>query len=101
MIACGASLEAIERDGIRLESGPDSVCTRPRAHGIDMGGVDSQAFARNPPDHLPSIRQDYNRGRTLELTPLLLAPLAFDRAAGDATPHLDTMAALTRQMAGK
>jgi len=64
------------------------------AHGIDVSALDPQAFIRNPPDHLPSIRQDFERGRALELDALVLAPQAFARAAGVPTPQLDTIAAL-------
>jgi len=68
------------------------------AHGIDVSALEPQAFIRNAPDHLPSIRQDFDRGRTLELDALVLAPQAFARAAGLATPHLDTIAALAVRM---
>ncbi|MDH3715052.1 MAG: 2-dehydropantoate 2-reductase [Gammaproteobacteria bacterium] len=68
------------------------------AHGIDTRGLDPRSFLVNPPDHLPSIRQDYDRGRALELDALVLAPQAFGRAAGIETPHLDTIAALAVRM---
>jgi len=64
------------------------------AHGIDVSTLDPQVFIRNPPDHLPSIRQDFDRGRALELDVLVLAPQAFARAADLPTPHFDTIAAL-------
>lgn len=68
------------------------------AHGIDTQALDPRAFLVNPPDHLPSIRQDFDRGRALELDALVLAPQAFGRAAGIETPHLDTIAALAVRM---
>lgn len=46
------------------------------------------------PDHKPSILQDYERGRAMEIDALVRAPAAFARAAGLATPMLDLMAAL-------
>ena len=64
------------------------------AHGIDVADFDPEAFRAQAPDHLPSVRQDYERGRPLELDALLLAPLAFGHAAGLATPSLDAIAAL-------
>ena len=54
------------------------------------------------PDHKPSILQDYELGRTMEIDVLVRAPAAFARAAGLATPMLDMMAALaTRQARDK
>jgi 2-dehydropantoate 2-reductase len=50
------------------------------------------------PDHLPSLRQDFDRGRPMEIDALVTAPAAFARAAGLYTPTLDTIAGLaTRQ----
>ena len=54
------------------------------------------------PDHKPSILQDYELGRAMEIDVLVRAPAAFARAAGLATPMLDMMAALaTRQARDK
>lgn len=46
------------------------------------------------PDHKPSILQDYELGRDMEINVLVRAPAAFARAAGLSTPMLDLMAAL-------
>ncbi|MDX1434316.1 MAG: 2-dehydropantoate 2-reductase [Gammaproteobacteria bacterium] len=70
-----------------------------RAHGIDTRGFDPEAFRANAPDHLPSIRQDYERGRALEIDSMLVAPQAFARAAGVDTPHFDTVVTLAVRMA--
>jgi len=51
------------------------------------------------PDHKPSILQDYELGRAMEIDVLVRAPAAFARAAGLATPMLDLMAALAIRMA--
>lgn len=69
-----------------------------QAHGMDLSGFNPEDFRRDPPDHLPSIRQDYERGRPLELESLLLTPVAFARAAGLDTPCLDAIAALAVRM---
>ena len=54
------------------------------------------------PDHKPSILQDYEIGRAMEIDVLVRAPAAFARAAGLSTPMLDMMAALaTRQARDK
>lgn len=49
--------------------------------------------------HKPSILQDYELGRPMEIDPLVTAPLAFARAAGLATPTLDLIGALAVQKA--
>jgi 2-dehydropantoate 2-reductase len=54
------------------------------------------------PNHKPSILQDYELGRAMEIDVLVRAPAAFARAAGLPTPMLDMMAALaTRQARDK
>lgn len=45
--------------------------------------------------HKPSLLQDYERRRPMEIDGLIAIPLAFARAAGIATPALDVVAALT------
>lgn len=44
--------------------------------------------------HKPSMLQDYERGRPMEIEAQLMAPLALARAAGVATPALDAVASL-------
>ena len=51
------------------------------------------------PDHKPSILQDYELGRAMEIDALVRAPGAFARAAGLSTPMLDLLAALAVQKA--
>ncbi|QOZ29195.1 ketopantoate reductase family protein [Bradyrhizobium sp. CCBAU 51753] len=51
------------------------------------------------PDHKPSILQDFELGRAMEIDVLVRAPAAFARTAGLATPMLDLMAALAIQKA--
>lgn len=46
------------------------------------------------PEHKPSILQDYEQGRPMEIDALVKAPAAFARAAGLSTPMLDMIAAL-------
>ena len=67
------------------------------AHGVDperaptrpSGGQSSGAIS-----HKPSMLQDYERGRPMEIEALLVAPLAFARAAGVAAPTLETVVPL-------
>jgi 2-dehydropantoate 2-reductase len=51
------------------------------------------------PDHKPSILQDYELGRALEIDVLVRAPAAFARTVGLSTPMLDLMAALAIRQA--
>jgi 2-dehydropantoate 2-reductase len=51
------------------------------------------------PDHKPSILQDYERGRAMEIDVLVKAPAAFARAAGLSTPMLDLLAGLAIRQA--
>ncbi|EDP64991.1 2-dehydropantoate 2-reductase [alpha proteobacterium BAL199] len=80
----GAMFVRAAREGMAVAS----------AHGIDVSQFEPEAFRPKAPDHMPSIRQDYDRGRPLELDTMLLAPIAFARAAGIDTPTLDALAAI-------
>jgi 2-dehydropantoate 2-reductase len=51
------------------------------------------------PEHKPSILQDYELGRAMEIDVLVRAPAAFARAAGLSTPMLDLIAGLAIQRA--
>jgi 2-dehydropantoate 2-reductase len=51
------------------------------------------------PNHKPSILQDYELGRTMEIDVLVRAPAAFARAANLSTPMMDLMGALAIQRA--
>jgi 2-dehydropantoate 2-reductase len=51
------------------------------------------------PDHKPSILQDYEQGRPMEIDVLVKAPAAFARTAGLSTPMLDLLAALAIRQA--
>ena len=62
---------------------------------------DVKRVTRNAPapNHKPSILQDYELGRPMEIDVLVRAPAAFARAAGLSTPMLDLIAALATQKA--
>jgi len=51
------------------------------------------------PNHKPSLLQDYELGRAMEIDVLVKAPSAFARAARLSTPMLDVVAALAIQRA--
>jgi 2-dehydropantoate 2-reductase len=64
------------------------------AHGISTEGFDAEAARQNVPNHFPSIRQDYDRGKPLEVDSLVVLPVEFGRAAGLDIPCLELLAAL-------
>lgn len=66
------------------------------AHGIKQP---EDVPAPSTLDHKPSILQDYELGRPMEIEALLMAPQAFGKAAGVATPTLDVIAALAARRA--
>ena len=51
------------------------------------------------PNHKPSLLQDFELGRPMEIDALVRAPAAFARTAGLATPMLDMLAALAIRQA--
>ena len=71
------------------------------AHGVVLD--DSPDVRYGPKrvyfDHRPSILQDYDLGRPMEIEAIVRAPLAFARSAGVATPTLDAIEALAVSMA--
>jgi 2-dehydropantoate 2-reductase len=71
------------------------------AHGIELGAEAAHPTGgtREPPDHKPSILQDYERGRAMEIDAIVMAPQLFARAAGLDTPVLDTVAAIAARLA--
>jgi len=69
------------------------------AHGMDVSVFDPESLRRAPQDHMPSIRQDYDRRRPMEIDTIVRAPQLFARAAGLETPSLDAIAAIATRMA--
>lgn len=70
------------------------------AHGYDLAAdVDVDAMIARIAEHKPSLLQDYEAGRPMEIAQIMLAPRAFARSAGVETPVLDTLAALAARMA--
>jgi 2-dehydropantoate 2-reductase len=62
-------------------------------------GVTRVARIGAAPEHKPSLLQDFELGRAMEIDALVRAPAAFARAAGLSTPMLDVIAALAIQKA--
>jgi 2-dehydropantoate 2-reductase len=67
------------------------------AHGIDPGRAPTRpggGQSSGAISHKPSMLQDYERGRPMEIEALLVAPLAFAHAAGVVAPTLETVVPL-------
>ena len=62
-------------------------------------GVTRAARTGAAPEHKPSLLQDFELGRAMEIDVLTRAPAAFARAAGLSTPMLDVIAGLAIQKA--
>ena len=71
------------------------------AHGVVLD--DSPDVRYGPKrvyfDHRPSILQDYDLGRPMEIESIVRAPVAFARAVGVATPTLDAIEAFAVSLA--
>jgi 2-dehydropantoate 2-reductase len=68
-----------------------------KALGVDVDAAPqrpSGGHASSAQSHKPSILQDYERGRPMEVEAQLMAPLALGRLAKVATPTLDILAPL-------
>jgi 2-dehydropantoate 2-reductase len=90
--------------GVRDDSVLQDVIPRlvDEANAIAQAYIpDVKRVTRNAPapNHKPSILQDYELGRPMEIGVLVRAPAAFARAAGLSTPMLDLVAALAMQKA--
>ena len=73
-----------------------------RAHGITPEVTVERAYGTRPSSpHKSSMLQDFERNRPPEIDGILTAVQAFARAAGIATPHLDTATALVIEKARK
>jgi 2-dehydropantoate 2-reductase len=72
------------------------------AHGFDIArapGRPSGGHVSGAVGHKPSMLQDYERGRPMEIEAQLMAPLALARKAGVATPTLDMILPLAAHKA--
>ena len=68
-----------------------------KAHGVDVEGAPQRPGGGQSPgliSHKPSLLQDYERGRPMEIEAQLRTPLAFARAAGVAAQTLEIVVPL-------
>ncbi len=70
-----------------------------RAHGYALDDVDPARLQAGLLDHTPSLLQDYQQRRPMELAEIVLAPQQFARAQGVTTPTLDAVAAIVCRLA--
>ncbi|MEO8144231.1 MAG: 2-dehydropantoate 2-reductase [Betaproteobacteria bacterium] len=75
-----------------------------RANGVSLedvpkrpGGAQTSGSSR----HKPSMLQDYELGRPMEVEAILTLPCAFARAAGVEAPALEQLAAVTARLAAR
>jgi 2-dehydropantoate 2-reductase len=108
---CGSTLSLILREPVPVLGTPavnplarrahaEALATA-AAHGVVLDDSPEQRFgdSRVYPDHRPSILQDYELGRPMEIESIVRAPVAFARIAGIATPTLDAIEAICVQLA--
>jgi 2-dehydropantoate 2-reductase len=70
------------------------------AHGYPLrDSVDPDRLLAQLLDHKPSLLQDYERRRPMEIAEIIEAPLVFARAQKVATPTLDALAAIVLRRA--
>lgn len=71
------------------------------AHGVVLDDDPEKRYgpSRVYPDHRPSILQDYELGRPMEIEAIVRAPVAFARSAGIDTPTLDAIESICVSLA--
>jgi 2-dehydropantoate 2-reductase len=93
-------------DGARKDKALSEIYRRIVREGMAVAAAHGYPLALDPErmiarllDHKASLLQDYEQGRPMEIAEIVLAPLAFARAAKIATPTLDTVAAIVTKLA--
>src|SRR5579862_241912 len=73
-----------------------------KAHGVPPEGAAKRpGGASGLTDHKPSMLQDYELGRPMEVDAILAVPCAFARAAGVPVPALEALTAVTARLAAR
>jgi 2-dehydropantoate 2-reductase len=105
-VPIGEPLRALAEDE-RLRAARESLTAEGRAIAL-AHGVRTEDAPRRPGAgtqasgallHKPSMLQDYELGRPMEVEAMLATPCAFARAAGVAAPALETLTAVTARLA--
>ena len=108
--ACSSSIAVITGNPRAIaEPGPlqqvflraiDEAFAVARAHGHAVEGrLDLSRWTTHRSQHKPSLLQDFELGRPMEIAEMIEAPAAFGHSAGVACPTLDALAALAAQRA--
>jgi 2-dehydropantoate 2-reductase len=88
---------AIRRTFERLVA---DVLATAKAYGFELADkFDMARWTQNRPRHKPSMLQDFELGRAMEIDEIVLAPVLFARHAGIETPTLDAITAIVVQLA--
>ena len=101
----GATVKEVREDARLAEVAKrlaDEARTIARAHGVDPAGAPTRPGGGQSAGaiaHKPSMLQDYERGRPMEVEALLAAPLEFARVAGVPAPTLEAIVALVAHKA--
>lgn len=107
-VPLGESLRALIEDP-RLRAARERLAAEGRAIAM-AHGVRPEDAPRRPGSgqqgsgstaHKPSMLQDYESGRPMEVEAILAAPCAFARAAGVEAPALEQLAAVTARLAAR
>lgn len=70
------------------------------AHGYPLfDELDPETMRQKTLDHKPSLLQDYEQRRPMEIAEIVLAPVEFAKAAGVPAPALETAAAIVARLA--
>lgn len=93
-------------DGARKDPALAEIYCRVMREGLSISAAHGYALDIEPKrmlgrllDHKASILQDYEQHRPMEIAEIVLAPVAFARAANLVTPTLDTIAAIVTKLA--
>jgi 2-dehydropantoate 2-reductase len=93
-------------DGARKDAALSEIYRRLVREGLSVAAAHGYPLDLDPDrmlgrllNHKASLLQDYEQGRPMEIVEIVLAPLAFARAAKIATPTLDTVAAIVTKLA--
>jgi len=93
-------------DGASKDTALSEIYRRVTREGLSIAAAHGYALDLDPDrmlarllNHKASLLQDYEQGRPMEIAEIVLAPLAFARAAKLATPTLDTIAAIVTKLA--
>ena len=107
-VPLGESLSALIEDP-RLRAARERLTAEGRAialaHGVRPEDAPrrpgSAGQASGAAQHKPSMLQDYELGRPMEVEAMLATPCAFARAAGVEAPALEQLAAVTARLAAR